>query len=297
MYLGIDMGGTFIKYALLDENGEFVEKGKIPTIIDDRTACLKSMQEVYLKYKDKGIDGIAMSVPGLVDVEKGIMITSGAIKCLHGIHMAEELSALCDGVKVSVENDGKAAALAEAWKGAAKDVPNCYVLGFGTGIAGAGIINKKALRGNHLIAGEMSRFTIPTDYKTVKPQNMAHYYSTASAVKRCAVALEIDPFDFSGEKMMNMYREGNEVVVDICEDWFYKIAVLCYQLSLTVDPDVICIGGGISADPDFVGGIQRYVHKIFECGHQFIEPKVVVCEFQNDSNIIGALYNFKQLYA
>ncbi|MCF0114786.1 MAG: ROK family protein [Erysipelotrichaceae bacterium] len=296
MYLGIDMGGTFIKYALLDDEGEFVEKGKIPTITDDKDACLKSMQELYLNYKDKGIKGIAMSVPGLVDVEQGIMHTSGAITCLSGIHMAEELSALCDGVKVSVENDGKAAALAEAWKGAAKDVPNCCVLGFGTGIAGATIINKKALRGNHLIAGEMSLFPLPSDYKTVKTTGMAFKYSTATAVGRAAKALGLEHGELDGEKLMSMYREGNEIVVDICEDWFYNIAVLCYQLSLTVDPDVICIGGGISADPMFIEGIQKYVHQIFTSGFCFLEPTVVECAFRNDSNIIGALYNFKQLY-
>ncbi|MCF0105433.1 MAG: ROK family protein [Holdemanella sp.] len=296
MYLGIDMGGTFVKYALLSDDGEFLEKGKIPTIVDDKDACLKSLQELYLKYKSKGIKGIAMSVPGLIDVEKGIMQTSGAILCLTGVHMAEELSALCDGVNVSVENDGKAAALAEAWKGAAKDVPNCCVLGFGTGIAGATILNKKAVRGNHLIAGEASLFPIPTDYKTVTPTYMAMKYSTATVVSRAEKALGIPKGEYDGIKLMDDYRAGNEIIVDICEDWFYNIAVMCYQLSLIADPDVICIGGGISADPMFIEGIQKYVHLIKEKGIAFIEPKVVECAFRNDSNILGALFNYKQLY-
>lgn len=66
--------------------------------------------------------------------------------------MVEELSSICDNIKVSIENDGKAAALAEVWVGAAKDVQNCCVLVFGTGIAGSTILNRKVVRGNHLIA-------------------------------------------------------------------------------------------------------------------------------------------------
>ncbi|MCF0110214.1 MAG: ROK family protein [Erysipelotrichaceae bacterium] len=297
MYLGIDMGGTFIKYALIDNDGTITnEKGKIPTITDDKDACLKSMQELYFKYKDRGINGIAMSVPGLIDVYNGIMITSGAISCLKGCHMAEELSALCDGVKVSVENDGKAAALAEAWIGAAKDVQNCYVLGFGTGIAGAGIINKRAFRGPNLIAGEMSLFPLRRNAEEGGMDYLANQYSTNTAVRNCAQALGVETDKFDGEKMMKMYREGNETVVKCVEDWFYNIAVVCYQLSIVFDPEMICIGGGISADPLFVEGIQKHVHKLAETSFVFLEPKVVPCEFRNDSNLIGALYNFKQLY-
>ena len=293
-YLAIDIGGTFIKYGLLDNDGNVVEKGKIPTNQTDKEVIMNGLHEAYMMYKDRGIKGIAMSVPGLIDVEHGIMITSGACTALMGCHMSEELSALCDGIPVSVENDGKAAALAEAWKGAAKDVPNCCVLGFGTGIAGATIINKKALRGNHLIAGEMSAFPIPTSYKEVKPVQMAFKYSTITVCTRASEAIgeEVD-----GIKLMKLYKEGNEAIVDIMEDWFYNIAILCHQLALTVDPDVICIGGGISADPAFTAGIQKWVHEIYtNGGYWFLEPKVATCQFSNDSNMIGALYNFKQLY-
>ena len=85
------------------------------------------------------------------------------------------------------------------------------------------------------------------------------------------------------------------------KEWFYAIAVQCFNLSLIVDPDVICIGGGVSANPLFIQGIKEAVHKIFVSGRKgkqfsFIEPKVVKCQFDNDSNLIGALYNYKQLF-
>ena len=297
MYLTIDMGGTFIKYALMDENANITQKGKIPTL-KEKDEILESMHQLYLDVKDEGIQGIAMSVPGLIDVEKGIMVTAGAIGALYGCHMAEELSALCDGVKVSVENDGKAAAYAEAWLGAAKDVPNCYVLGFGTGIAGAAIINKKALRGPRLIAGEASGFPVLGNRHDIKPVKFAHY-STIATCKKAAEALGKE--NMSGEELFELYKAGNEAVVDIVEDWWYMIALQCNYLQLVVDPDVICIGGGISAEPLFIEGIQKWVEAIRMTKSNpddpnFIAPKVVKCQFNNDSNLIGALYNFKQLY-
>ncbi len=294
MYLVIDMGGTFIKYAVMDDDANIQSKGKIPTLVE-KEDILKSMQDLYYEVKDQGIKGIAMSVPGLIDVKNGIMISSGAITSLEGCHMAEELSALCDNVPVSLENDGKAAGLAEAWMGAAKDVDNCCVLAFGTGIAGATILNKKALRGNHLIAGEASRFPMWGDRKTLKPYAFYHY-STTGVVSMAEEALGKEKGSLDGEKLFALYREGNEKIVDIIEDWWYYIALQCYNLSLVVDPDVICIGGGVSAEPLFIEGIQKYIHLIYENSSQFIEPKVVRCAFSNDSNLIGALYNFKQLY-
>lgn len=294
MYLVIDLGGTFVKYAIMDDDANIIKKGKVPTL-KEKEDIIESFHKLYEEHKHLGLKGIAMSVPGLIDVENGIMITSGAIRTLDGCHLAEELSAMCDGIKVSLENDGKAAGLAEAWKGAAKDVDNCCVLAFGTGIAGATILNKKAIRGNHLIAGEASRFPLATNHHTIKPVSFAAY-STIGMVKKLEAMLGYEPGTFSGEEIFKLYREGHELVVEEVEEWFYQIAVQCYNLSLVVDPDVICIGGGVSADPLFIEGIQKYVRLINEKSHQFVEPKVVRCKFSNDSNLIGALFNFKQLY-
>ena len=155
-YLVFDVGGTFVKYGLLDEQGTISEKGKFATHTQDKELFLGDVKNTYNKYKNQSLKGIAMSIPGLVDVKSGMLVRGGSLKCMQNICITKEVSDICDGLPVSVENDGKCAGLAEAWIGAAKAVPNCCVLAFGTAVAGAVIIDKKVLHGSNLIAGEAS---------------------------------------------------------------------------------------------------------------------------------------------
>ena len=62
------------------------------------------------------------------------------------------------------------------------------------------------------------------------------------------------------------------------------------------NPEVILIGGGISAEPAFIEGIQRYIDQIKPLSMVFNDIRIDVCKFRNDSNLLGALYNFKQIY-
>ncbi|MGX8680518.1 MAG: ROK family protein, partial [bacterium] len=105
MYLVFDVGGTFIKYGLLNNEGVVLEKDKIPTETENKEKFILSLVDVYDAYKDRGLEGIALSVPGLVDVEHGIQIQGGAVKCLWGLAISDELSKRCDHLPVAVEND------------------------------------------------------------------------------------------------------------------------------------------------------------------------------------------------
>jgi len=294
MYLVFDVGGTFIKYGLLNDEGKVLEKGKVPSHNDDKAGFLNAIKSVYHEYKDKALKGIAMSIPGLVDVEAGKLIRGGALRCMKDTYIAREISELCDGIQVAVENDGKCAGLAEAWIGAAKDVPNCCILAFGTGIAGAVIINKKVVRGTHLIAGEASYLVSRPDLENMDIHHFGLEYSTIGIVKKAKEALNLD--DLNGEKLFELYEQGNETVVSIMNDFFFNVACQCYNLQAIVDPDVICIGGGISEQPSVLAGIQKYCQLIFDHTMQFRVPTVVNCQFRNDSNMIGALYNYKQIF-
>ncbi|MBO6047687.1 MAG: ROK family protein [Erysipelotrichaceae bacterium] len=293
MYLVFDVGGTFIKYGLLNDHGEVLEKDKIPTTIDDAEGFLQSMVDVYQAYKNKGIKGIAFSIPGLVDVEAGKQITGGAVKCLHGMEIGKEMSKRCDGINVAVENDGKCAALAEAWIGAAKDYQNSSILAFGTGIAGGNVINKHVIHGGNLMAGEASFQITHPDFANMKISQFGFYYSTIGIL---AKAKKLIGEDINGEQLFNYYLNGREEIVALMNDWFFNIACQCYNLQCIVDPDVICIGGGVSAQPSFVEGIRKYIDIIYNNTFQMHKPQIVVCKFKNDSNLIGALYNYKQMY-
>lgn len=318
MFLVFDVGGTFVKYAWMTGDGEILEKNKFET---DRSASatyeefIEAIGKVYDQYKCKGeIEGIAMDLPGRIDVDNGIVYGGGALTYLDKIPVGELISKRCDGIRVSLENDGKCAALAEVWLGNAKDCQNAVVMVFGTGIGGGIIIDRHVYRGNRMIAGELSYFM---DNMTREQAENIHplrelgglgevyengpYFlaATASTASRCYAAsklLGIPMEEVSGELIYKLAKEGNEDMQELLKDLYFTIAKSCCSLYTTLDPDVILIGGGISAEPAFVEGIKKYVEMIKVSDPILEEIKIDICKYRNDSNLYGALYNFMQKY-
>lgn len=294
MYLAIDVGGTFIKYGVLDKDGTVIKKDKVKSCNTEEKEFLDLIKRIYEENKSFSIDGICMSVPGLVDVEKGMIVSNGNLKCMIGKSLVTKVSEICDFLPVAVENDGKCAGLAEAWIGAAKNVSNCCVLVFGTSIGGAIIIDKKIYRGLNLFAGELSYLiTEPS----MNPMNLHQFgidYSTIGVVSSSKKEMNLD--SLTGEEMYKLYLNGNEKMKDIFTNWFFQIACQCYNLQYILDPEIICIGGGISEQPSFIEGIKKSCDMIYNETKQLKKPIIKSCSFNNDSNLIGALYNFLQKY-
>ena len=151
MYLVLDVGATTIKYAIMTGEGDILEKGKTATPIGDGKKTedfVEAIGAIYDKFVNSThIEGIAMGLPGQIDVKRGIVYNGGGIRYLHEAHLQELIQARCNNTPVSMENDGKCAALAEIWKGNAKDVKDACVLVFGTGIGGGIIRGRKVIHG------------------------------------------------------------------------------------------------------------------------------------------------------
>ena len=290
--LVIDIGGTFIKYGLIDKKCKLSLLSKVKTPKNTEEELLNTLQQIYIEFKQYGLNGIAISAPGIVDADNGVMVTGGALTYLWGMHLAEKLSKLCDELPVSLENDGKAAVLCEASVGAASTCQSCVVLIFGSGIGGGIVLDGKILRGNSLLAGEFSPVFI--DYKKESYECLADAYSTLSIVSKVK-AVKNDE-NMSGEKIIALYKENDEDVVSIVDDWFYAIAKFCYNIDYFINPECICIGGGISAEPLFIEKIIENIEVIFNNSFQIRKPIVKVCKYHNDSNLIGAYQTFKRRY-
>ena len=143
--LTYDVGGTQIKYCIV-ENGKCGEVEKISSTLGSLDEFLATLRKIYDECGEK-IDGIAMSVPGMLDNKTGFMYTGGSCWFIKNLNFAEILSAKCDGIPVALENDAKAAGLAELKAGALKDANNGYVITLGTGIGGCTVVDRKIVRG------------------------------------------------------------------------------------------------------------------------------------------------------
>ena len=110
-YLAVDVGGTFIKYAVMDRECRFYEKGKVPTPTEDLDAFVDAVAGLYEERKGQ-VAGIAMSAAGMVDAKTGFMYNGGAVSCITNLNLAQVLQERC-GMPVTIENDARSAALAE----------------------------------------------------------------------------------------------------------------------------------------------------------------------------------------
>lgn len=306
MYLVFDVGGTFVKYAVMTAAGEIVEKSKMPTRNrngDGVSEFVSSLANIYQLYKEKYcLEGIALGIPGQIDVDHGIVYTGGGLPFLDQVPLEKILSEQCGGIRVSMENDGKCAALAELWMGNAREYSNACVLVFGTGIGGGIIIDRKLHRGNHLLAGELS-YWIENMSREELQRVVAtgeHFWlnqsSTGVLVKRAAMEKGLSPEEVDGEQIYRWAEEGDTVIQDLLEDTYFGIAKMCCNLFMAFDPDIILVGGGISEQPEFIDGIRRHIENFKKIEAIYGKMKLDVCRYHNDSNLIGALFNFYQKY-
>ena len=314
MFLVFDIGGSSIKYALLTSDGDISCKGKMPTPLDYETGIsdlLESIHNVYCEYKMKSdIEGIAVSLPGQIDVDRGIVYGGGALTYLHKVGLGKLISDRCDGIRTTLENDGKCAALAEVWKGNAKGCKDACVLVFGTGI-GAGIIKDGRIhRGKNLTAGEVSYLIEGMTRKQLEDtlgkqatsvemtwDTFPFWWTSMSSTGGRVYSMRKlkGNMNISGEDIYRMAAEGDAEVQEFLEEWYFDIAKKLCNIQVMFDPEIILLGGGISAQPLFVEGVKKYVDKIKQLAREYSKIKVDVCKYLNDSNLLGAVYNYIQL--
>jgi len=330
-YLVIDNGGTFIKPALFDGEGNLIEiLEKIPTKTFDMTglggslageeitneemaASLKGPMnsvEGYLEALDPvvkplvgEIDGIAMSFPGVNDSDKGFCYSGGAFFFADHINLADIMTEHY-GVKVTLENDGKCAALAELWKGSLQDVQNGAVLALGTGMAGGVIINGEILKGRRFSAGEFSYMM--NDISGKADNFFSASFTSNSAMGICmkvAYAKGLDPQTVDGFKVFELAKEGDPVVLGILDMNCTEIIGQIYNMTAMLDLDCVAIGGGISKEPMMIKMLQDKAEALNAKNEEMIGkltsffPRVHVrpCTFYNEANMVGALYHHLKL--
>ena len=176
-----DVGGTEIKYSVMDEQMHRTDSGAVPTPQDTQAQFLDAVYRLYAPHKDE-VTGIAMALPGFVDNHTGYVSNGGALLYNTATPVGQLLAEKC-GCPVILENDGKAAAMAELANGALKGCCNAAVFIIGTGVGGGIIANGQLVRGVHFTAGEYSFVNTNAEAWDAPDQNMACQCSTSNLLK------------------------------------------------------------------------------------------------------------------
>ena len=293
--LTFDVGGTEIKYAVIEDALSISNKGHIPTPMDSFESFSDVIYGIYQQFKDD-VEGIAMSLPGFIDVKNGRCNGGGALVYNHGTDVGRLLSEKC-GCKVVLENDGKAAVQAEYEYGSLKGCTNAAVVVIGTAVGGGLVINKEIVRGPHFAAGEFSFInTEASNYQLT--ENILGVKCSAKYLLELYQIRSGNEERIDGREFFKRYpndRIAQEVLDEVCTN----IAVQIYNLYALLDLEKVAIGGGISRQPIVTEKIQEKFEEVKRKSAAGLfgfdmQVEIVPCLFSNDANLIGSYITYSK---
>lgn len=287
-YMAIDVGGTSIKYTITDRNAKITKINEIKTRREPGK-LFESLDEIISPHRNQ-IAGIAMSFPGRINVEKGIVSIIATFPWICDMPLKSILEEKY-GVPVWIENDGKCAVLAEFWKGNLSGIENGMIIGLGTEIAGGMILNGKLYRGSNESAGEIS--SILSDFKN--PYTEKRFGKIGGHKNLTAAYNDLKGTgDIDTHELFERYKEGDELAKEAIRNYSRTIAAGIVTIQSVLDVEKFCIGGGISAQDVLIAEIKDSVHEFFKMksSEAINEPAIERCHFKNASGCVGAIYNF-----
>ncbi|KRA24473.1 hypothetical protein ASD65_08590 [Microbacterium sp. Root61] len=248
--LGLDVGGSSVKYRLAsvtrsDRMPDALDEGRAPTPAEDPVAGLAELaRRVTAGVR---LDAVAVAIPGIVDAERGTVVRSANLPALNGLELGPRLSDMI-GVPVSVLNDGRAAAVAEARWGAGAGIRDVFTLALGTGIAGAHVVDGVVVDGAHGSAGELGHVVIEPNgaWCTCGQRGCLETVIGAPALRR---AWSSAGGEGAPSAMFAAYEACDARAVEIVNRAADALADAILTLLALVDPGVIVIGGGLATSP------------------------------------------------
>jgi len=287
-YAAVDIGGTSIKYGIVDENGTVVFHSKMPTEAEkgvEHYVQNVTAQIALLIGKYPEISGIGISTAGVVDSSTGCVVH--AADNLPGYAGTSWNHILSESfhLPVSVCNDVNAAALAEAWVGAARGCDNFLCVAIGTGIGGAAFVNGRLYTGAHYSAAEIGYMT--TAGNETAYENKA---STIALVKNIISAT--GDSDVDGINAFSRARSGNAIYAKSLDKWFDELAKGIANTVLCFDPELLIIGGAVSNEGEpFLQRIHESLKKYIP--EDFLNSLIIkTAGSGNHAGMIGSVYSF-----
>ena len=306
-YIGIDLGGTFIKCGIVDDFGNILVSDKVPTESEkgaDRVAlnianlCKTLLSRVNMTASD--IVGIGMGVPGMIDSEKGEVVYSNNLGWEH-FFIVESVETLT-GLPVKIANDANVAALGETKFGCGKDYQNTVMLTLGTGVGGGIIINGKLFEGNRSAGAELGHSVIVAggEQCTCGRKGCLEAYASATALiretKRAMQAnrnskmWQIGLIDKVTGKTAFDYKDTDESAKKVVEDYIEKLGVGITNLTNEFRPEAVILGGGVCAQGDnLIKPLQEFVNREIFASSKGPQVKILAATLGNTAGLLGAV--------
>jgi glucokinase len=306
--IGVDLGGTFIKAALVTSLGDIIHKVEITSerergpdgVIENICRSIRLIMNES-NVEEEEISAIGLGSPGPLDTKNGIVCNAVNLPGWINIPLRDRIEEVF-GIPANLENDANVAAYGEYWKGAGQNSSIMLAYTLGTGVGGGIIINGKLIRGTSDCAGELGHVTIVPDGRLCGCGNQGclEAYASASALVRIAElnmrqgrAPLLQKWVNEGKSLTaklvdEAHRAGDAFAKEILEEVGYYLGLGVSSAVMAMNPDVIVIGGGMmKAGEVILTPLRREVKRRVFPEH-FQNLKIVPAQLGNDAGVIGS---------
>ena len=308
--IGIDLGGTSVKFAILTQEGEVQEKWSIKTnILDEGSHIVDDMIESInhrLRLLGLGAEdfiGIGMGSPGVVDREKGTVIGAYNLNW-KTLQPVKEKIEKATGISFFIDNDANVAALGERWKGAGENQPDVVFMTLGTGVGGGIVAEGKLVHGVAGAAGELGHITVDFDQpilctcgkkgclETVASAtgivNLTRRYADEYAGDAELKQLIDNGEDVNAKIVFDLAKAGDELALIVYRNFARYLGIACANNGSILNPSTIVIGGGVSAAGEFLLDGVRKFYEENSFPQVRTSTKLALATLGNDAGVIGA---------
>lgn len=306
--VGIDLGGTNIVAAVVDENYNIIEKAKTPTamprsadeIFDDIAKVTKEAVEKSNLTMDD-IESIGLGTPGTANAD-GVIEFANNLNFDH-VPAKEMLKDRLGDKPIHIANDANCAALGEAYAGCGNGSKNFVAVTLGTGVGSGVIIDGKIVTGVNYAGGECGHMVIVVDGEpcTCGRKGCWEAYASATAlINQTKRAMEEYPDSVmhklaeeegkvSGKTAFDAMRHGDIAGIKVVDQYIKYIACGLINLVNALQPEIICVGGGICNEGEtLLRPLRRYIEAERYSVYSKMQTKIMKAELGNDAGIIGA---------
>ncbi|CYV31880.1 ROK family glucokinase [Streptococcus suis] len=308
--IGIDLGGTSVKLAILTTEGEIQEKWSIKTnILDDGSHIVPDIiDSIKQRFDTHGLTkddflGVGMGSPGVVDSEAGTVIGAYNLNW-KTLQLVKDQFEAALGLPFFIDNDANVAALGEQWVGAGNNNPNVVFMTLGTGVGGGVIAAGNLIRGVKGAGGELGHITVDFDepfactcgkkgcLETVASAtgivNLSRRYADQYAGDAKLKQMIDDGQDVTAKDVFDLAKEGDDLALIVYRHFSEYLGVACANIAAVLNTAYIVLGGGVSAAGEF---LLDGVRKVF-AENSFPQIKestqIVLATRGNDAGVLGA---------
>ena len=305
-YVGIDLGGTFIKGGIVDDLGNLIISDKVPTESDrgDKAVAAniaalvkKLLAATNLTASD--IEGVGIGVPGMIDSKAGEVVYSNNLRW-KSFMISETVEALT-GISVRIANDANVAALGETLFGCGKDYSNTVLLTLGTGVGGGIVIDGKLYEGNRSAGAELGHSVIAMggELCTCGRRGCLEAYASATALIRDTKrAMEADKdskmwqvggLDKVDGSTAFRYLDTDDSAKKVVDDYLNALACGITNIANELRPEAVILGGGICAEGErLTKPLQKLLDSEVFGGNDGPAVKILTATLGNRAGILGA---------